>query len=75
MTFRPLIDPWVVVVFVALGVALCVIGAGRRSPSSPWVLVRRLTMVGVVALMLVFVLLGFDGARRTASAPGVTPSP
>lgn len=30
---------------------------------------------GVVALMLVFVLLGFDGARRTASAPGVTPSP
>ncbi len=30
---------------------------------------------GVVALMLVLVLLGFDGARRTAPAPGVTPSP
>lgn len=66
MTFRPLIDPWVVVVFVALGVALCVIGARRRSPSSPWVLVRRLTMVGVVALMLCGPSVP-DGTRRVSA--------
>lgn len=52
MTFRPLADPWVVVLFVLLGLALCLLGARRRVGSSWWVLVRRLLMVGVVALML-----------------------
>lgn len=52
MTFRPLADPWVVVLFVVLGLVLCLLGARRRVGSSRWVLVRRLLMVGLVALML-----------------------
>lgn len=52
MIFRPLTEAWVVALFVLLGVALCILGARRRVRAPRWDLLRRLLMVGVVALML-----------------------